>query len=927
MGTVELFTIGGGEYIVNVLNAVAAWTGAGGYKSLLQVVMVMGLAYSVLVVAFSLDWRAWLHWFLQATLMYMVLMVPRLDVHVTDRINPNLAPAEVANVPLGLAMIASFTSQVGDYLVGSAELVFGLPGDLNYSRNSMIYGARLFEATRGLRIKDPEFAANLDEHFKQCVFYDVLLGRYSMETLANAPDIWRAIGPGSQARAQRFLTRDGSGQVTSSILTCREGYVTLSTQWNGMVDYLGRLFGRQLYPKQTADLAKAKLFADLPVAYRYLTNVSASASDILKQTLTINAMQAAMHGAAGATGSGSVDVYAQTRADIQTEKTYGSIAHAAMKWVPVLNVVLTVVFYALFPVLFPLFLMPRSGPVALKGYLTGFFYLAAWGPLYVILHMVMMFKGAAEVAGASTGTGMTLASFTGMAQASDDIGLLAGYLIASVPFLAGGMAKGAMAISSHATSYLNPSQNAAEEAAREASTGNVALGNASFDNQTVQTRQHDQWNQAPSFTQGAAQTRSFNDTGTLTTSFAGNQTLDVPVSKLPFTPQVTQSVATEAAKVASETRTRGETLSNQAVESVSNAVTRFNEFRHAVSNDQSVANSYGVEDRANITSSFNEVDQASRMLQSRFGLRAEVADSIAVEKFVGGSASLNAGLSGNFGVLSGSASATGNAGMSKRWTASDTASLSREGSKIQDALESWSTNRSWSDNRDTFERSVSTSSRSDVSSNASGISRSLSEAQSFSREARRFYEAADRLESRWSTHESEGVNGSLNTSDAFLAFARAEIAATPLVYRNFDPADASHWQSVDPQLTLERNLLLSRYVSRAGASMRDEVEQQLAAPTAAGLERPSINSDADVRGGGMNQGDPTPTSQGYARAEQLSEQAQMIRSAVAEAQANGASIVRQGRRARDTEINVATSGPDLEAVERVRIGDKLKARP
>ena len=155
MATVELFTIGGGEYVVNVLNAVAAWTGDGGYKSLLQVCIVMGLAYSVVIVAFNADWRAWLNWFLQATLMYMVLMVPRLDVHVTDRINPSLAPAQVANVPLGLAMMASFTSQVGDYLVGSAELVFGLPGDLDYSRNGMIYGSRLFEATQNLRINDP----------------------------------------------------------------------------------------------------------------------------------------------------------------------------------------------------------------------------------------------------------------------------------------------------------------------------------------------------------------------------------------------------------------------------------------------------------------------------------------------------------------------------------------------------------------------------------------------------------------------------------------------------------------------------------------------------------------------------------------------------------------------------------------------------
>src|SRR3546814_20858246 len=86
-----------------------------------------------------------------------------MDVHVTDRVNPSLAPANVANVPLGLALMASFTSQVGDYLTRSAELVFGLPDDLNYSKNGMIYGARLMEATRSFRISDPEFAANIDE--------------------------------------------------------------------------------------------------------------------------------------------------------------------------------------------------------------------------------------------------------------------------------------------------------------------------------------------------------------------------------------------------------------------------------------------------------------------------------------------------------------------------------------------------------------------------------------------------------------------------------------------------------------------------------------------------------------------------------------------------------------------------------------------
>ena len=44
----EVFTIGGGEYLVNIFNAVAAWSGGGGYRSLIRVVLVMGLIYSLL---------------------------------------------------------------------------------------------------------------------------------------------------------------------------------------------------------------------------------------------------------------------------------------------------------------------------------------------------------------------------------------------------------------------------------------------------------------------------------------------------------------------------------------------------------------------------------------------------------------------------------------------------------------------------------------------------------------------------------------------------------------------------------------------------------------------------------------------------------------------------------------------------------------
>ena len=107
---IEVFTVGGGEYLVNVFNAVASWAGSGGYRGLVRVVMVMAFTWALLVTAWNMDPRALLKWFMQATLMYMVVMVPTISVKVTDRTNPGVTAAVVDNVatmPLVKPYVAS----------------------------------------------------------------------------------------------------------------------------------------------------------------------------------------------------------------------------------------------------------------------------------------------------------------------------------------------------------------------------------------------------------------------------------------------------------------------------------------------------------------------------------------------------------------------------------------------------------------------------------------------------------------------------------------------------------------------------------------------------------------------------------------------------------------------------------------------------
>ncbi|MBA4042791.1 MAG: conjugal transfer protein TraG, partial [Sphingobium sp.] len=317
----------------------------------------------------------------------------------------------------------------------------------------------------------------------------------------------------------------------------------------------------------TPSLAHAKLVADLPAIASHFHGSTQTAQQIFQQRSLVSAFLQARANLGAADG----DTFAVLRAEQQARNTYDSISQQAMTWVPLLNIVLTVVFYAMFPVIFPLFLVPRTGTSALKGYFTGFFYLAAWGPLYVVLHMFIMDRAADSLNAASPG-GITMAGMAGIDAVNADTATIAGFLLMSVPFLAAGMARGAMAISSQATSMLAPAQSAAEAAAVERTTGNYAYGNESYMNLSSFNRQSEQWNTAPSYTNGAAVMTSVGANGALTRSTSDGSTVydtSPAMSRLAFSSSVSQFANAERQQTLSELETARNTLSEERSRAVS----------------------------------------------------------------------------------------------------------------------------------------------------------------------------------------------------------------------------------------------------------------------------------------------------------------------------------------------------------------------
>ncbi len=494
----EFFTLGGGPYLVDLLNAVAAITSGGAYVTLAQLAGAGGVAWIVFRTAFGGSWRDNAKWILLFVTVWGAMIVPKATVRVVDRLDPALAPAVVANVPIGLALFASITSQVGDGLTRLTEQAFTLPNDLVYRRHGLIFGARLAATATRLEVTDAVFARNLRNFTRQCVFHALLLGHISADDLRESTDVWNLVtaagspsAGASPARMFEFATRQPAGAtgatpVDREIVTCRDGATRLNAAWNAEIARAGTLFGRRIFPDaRTQALARAELLAALPAAHDFLIGASRTAAEILRQQMVLNAVHdAGEQWAAEAGNAAALQTYTEARAEAQTAAAYRAIGRQAETWVPLLRIVFECLYVGAFPLAVLLMLTPAGLPI-FKSYVTGLIWLQSWGPLYAVLHRISMGEAAERMQAAAVmpngEVGISLVAQAGIRAVAADVAVMSGYLSMSIPFLAAALAYGLSKATVLATSVLAVGQDAATSAAHEGTTGNLALANTQWD--------------------------------------------------------------------------------------------------------------------------------------------------------------------------------------------------------------------------------------------------------------------------------------------------------------------------------------------------------------------------------------------------------------------------------------------------------------
>jgi len=215
----------------------------------------------------------------------------------------------------------------------------------------------------------------------------------------------------------------------------------------------------------------------------------------------------------------------------------------------------------------------------------------------------------------------------------------------------------------------------------------------------------------------------------------------------------------------------------------------------------------------------------------------------------------------NVGIASAGAGLKG--GRNQNWTDSDIGIASEDRSRIMGSLKQISDSRNWSSTRDGFIRTVSTSTNSNSSTSASGLNASLTEAQSYSREARRAEEIANRLESQASYFSGHTAAGSLNLSQAYREWGLAELEANRDYYGN------ARFDDIAFQLSPQGQALQSKFVESYAGTVRSEIEDKLVLVPGQPVLRPDITGPDGIHlnapigaggGAGPHSAAPAPQS-------------------------------------------------------------------
>ncbi|CAQ87155.1 conjugal transfer mating pair stabilization protein TraG [Escherichia coli UMEA 3203-1] len=559
----EVYVIAGGEWLRNNLNAIAAFMGTRTWDSIEKIALTLSvLAVAVMWVQRHnvMDLLGWVAVFVLISLLVNV----RTSVQIID--NSDLVKVHrVDNVPVGLAMPLSLTTRIGHAMVASYEMIFTQPDSVTYSKTGMLFGAELVSKSTDFLSRNPEIANLFQDYVQNCVMGDIYLNhKYTLEELMASADPYTLI-------FSRPSPLRGVYDSNNNFVTCKDASVllkdklNLDTQSGGKTwhYYAQQLFGGRPDP----NLLFSTLIGD---SYSYFYGSSKSASQIIRQNVTINALKEGITSYAARNGDSASLVNLATTSSMEKQRlAHVSIGHVAMRTLPMTQTILTGIAIGIFPLLVLAAVFNKLTLSVLKGYVFALMWLQSWPMLYAILNSAMTFYAK------QNGAPVVLSEISQIQLKYSDLASTAGYLSMMIPplswMMVRGLGAGFSSVYSHfASSAISPTASAA---------GSVVDGNYSYGNMQTENVNGFSWstNSTTSFGQMMYQTGSG---ATATQTRDGNMVMDASgaMSRLPVGINATRQIAAAQQEMAREASNRAESALHGFSSSIASAWNSLSQF-------------------------------------------------------------------------------------------------------------------------------------------------------------------------------------------------------------------------------------------------------------------------------------------------------------------------------------------------------------
>lgn len=469
------------EQITAMLNGIALIMNGGDFLGLIKAIAIAALLVSAGTALVKMRGEEPLGYFIMFAIFYGVLFVPRTTVSVQDLRTG--ATYTVANVPLGVGFFKSQTSHIGKWLTENYETYFTAVDDEKFSKNGMVFGARLIGELQQVTVTRPTLKNDLTTFVKDCVNPELLDKPSLMDDLVKAPDLWAYIGGSSG-----FSMNPGRATAVGGIgLPCTDAYVALGTLLVTEASTQAANIGNRLNAGNA--MASTLIMSQIPAIEGSLLNVSRSAVDAIKQGMVGNMLIDSQESIASQMSNAQTTAvrYATTSAFQSSNTSYMAMAKVAESALPKLRNGVELITLAVFPIVFLLVVAAGiKGGLVMRSYIMALIWVELWAPLYAVINYMMTSAARTDLMGVLKTTTGTLSANTlevmgRLNSTTIDSQSIAGLLTISVPMIALALIKGGeVAMSGVVSSIMSPAQGSAQRSGDAASQGNINAGNMSW---------------------------------------------------------------------------------------------------------------------------------------------------------------------------------------------------------------------------------------------------------------------------------------------------------------------------------------------------------------------------------------------------------------------------------------------------------------